>query len=77
MYSYIYGKVIEIGSTYVTVDNNGIGYAIATPNPYVFHEGEFYTIYIYQHIREDELSLYGFKSKEEKDLFLKLIDVKG
>lgn len=77
MYSYIYGKAVEITSTGVTIDNNGIGYFIATPNPYVFHENEFYTIYIYQHIREDELSLYGFKTKEEKDLFLRLIEVKG
>ena len=77
MYSYIYGKVVEIESTYVTVDNNRIGYHIGTPNPYVFKENEDYTIYIYQHIREDELSLYGFKTKEEKSLFLKLIGVKG
>lgn len=77
MYSYINGKVVEISANYVTLDNNGIGYLIATPNPYVYHENEVYTIYIYQHIREDELSLYGFKTKEEKDLFLKLIDVKG
>lgn len=77
MYSYIYGKITEIGSTSVTLDNNGIGYNIYTPNPYVFHENEFYTIYIYEHVREDEISLYGFKTKEEKGLFLRLIDVKG
>lgn len=77
MYSYIIGKIVNISSTNVTIDNNGIGYCIATPNPYVFHENENYTIYIYQHIREDEMSLYGFKTQEEKDLFLRLIDVKG
>jgi Holliday junction DNA helicase RuvA len=77
MYSYIYGKVVEIASTYITLDNNGIGYKVATPNPYVFHENEEYKIYIYEHIREDELSLYGFKTTEEKGLFLKLIEVKG
>ncbi|MDD2469460.1 MAG: Holliday junction branch migration protein RuvA [Bacilli bacterium] len=77
MYDYIYGKVTGIESNHITLDNNGIGYAIFVPNPYSFHENEFYTIYIYQHIREDELSLYGFKSKEEKKLFLRLIGVKG
>lgn len=77
MYSYINGKVVNIFSTSVILDNNGIGYCIATPNPYVFREGENCTIYVYQHVREDELSLYGFKTQEEKDLFLKLIDVKG
>lgn len=77
MYEYIYGKVIEINPTHVIVDNNGIGYYIGTPNPYVFKEEKTYKIYIYQHVREDELSLYGFKTKEEKSLFLRLIDVKG
>ena len=44
---------------------------------YCFSENESYRIYLYQYVREDENSLYGFKSKEEKDLFLKLIEVKG
>ena len=34
-------------------------------------------LYIYQYVTEYENTLYGFKTKEEKDLFLKLIDVKG
>lgn len=77
MYNYIKGTVIEIGSTSITLDNNGIGYNIFTPNPYAFEENKEYTVYVYQHIREDEMSLFGFKKKEEKDLFLKLINVKG
>jgi Holliday junction DNA helicase RuvA len=77
MYSYIFGKVTEIYSTYITLDANGVGYLVNTPNPYVFNEGSEYKVYIYQHIREDELSLYGFKALEEKEMFLKLIDVKG
>jgi holliday junction DNA helicase RuvA len=77
MYSYIKGIIIEINATYIVVDNNGIGYKIYTPNPYSFKENEVYTIYLYQHIREDELSLYGFKLIEERELFLELIEVKG
>jgi Holliday junction DNA helicase RuvA len=77
MYNYIKGIVTEINSTNITLDNNGIGYKVFTPNPYSFQEGEEYTVYIYQYVREDEMSLYGFKSESEKDLFLKLIDVKG
>ena len=38
---------------------------------------ESYTIYTYNCVREDEYSLYGFKNKEELNLFLKLISVKG
>ena len=77
MYNYIKGIVTEINSTNITLDNNGIGYKVFTPNPYSFQEGETYTVYIYQFVREDEISLYGFKTESEKDLFLKLIDVKG
>ena len=77
MYNYIKGTVMEIGSTSITLDNNGIGYNVFTPNPYAFEENKEYIVYVYQHIREDEMSLFGFKNQEEKDLFLKLINVKG
>lgn len=77
MYDYIKGKVISIESNYIVLDNNGMGYLIYTANPYSFEEGEEYLIYLYQYVREDEISLFGFKTKEEKDLFLKLISVKG
>jgi len=77
MYNYIIGKVTEISSNSITVDNSGIGYNIYTPNPYSFEEGKEYKVYLYQYIREDEMSLYGFKNMEEKTLFLKLIGVKG
>lgn len=77
MYSYIKGKIVDIESSYVVLDNNNIGYLIYTPNPYSFSLDEECIIYIYQHVREDELSLYGFKTKEEKDMFLRLIEVKG
>lgn len=76
MYGYIKGIITEIESNYVILDNNGIGYIIYVANPYSYEKKE-YTIYTYHYIREDENSLYGFKSKEEKELFLKLISVKG
>ena len=76
MYGYIKGKITEIENNYVIIENNGIGYIVYVANPYSYQESE-YTIYLYHYIREDENSLYGFKSKEEKELFLKLISVKG
>lgn len=76
MYEYIKGKITAIENNYVVVENNGLGYIVYVANPYSYTEGE-YTIYLYHYIREDENSLYGFKTKEEKELFLKLIGVKG
>lgn len=77
MYGYIIGKITEIESNYIILDNCQIGYLIYTANPYNFNLGEEYKVYIYQNVKEDELTLYGFKTKEEKELFLKLINVKG
>lgn len=77
MYSYIRGIIDEVTSSSVVIDNNGIGYNVFVSNPYSFNVGEEYKVYLYNYIREDEYSLYGFKSLEEKDLFLRLINVKG
>lgn len=77
MYDYIKGKVVEIKNNSIVVDNNEIGYLIYVSNPYSFEMGETYQVYIYQQIKEDEHSLFGFKTREEKELFLKLISVKG
>ena len=77
MYGYISGKIAEIEPSYIIIDNNGICYLIYVPNPYGFILGKEYTIYTYTKVSEDEYTLYGFKTKEEKELFLKLISVKG
>lgn len=77
MYGYINGRVTEIESNYIILENNGIGYLIYTASPYSFNINNEYKVYIYQNVKEDEISLYGFKSADEKNLFLKLIDVKG
>ena len=77
MYEYMSGKITEIDSTYIVLDVNGIGYLINVANPYSYNESEDVKVYIYQHVREDEITLYGFHNLDEKKFFLKLIDVKG
>ncbi len=77
MYAYIKGIIKEIDSSYIVIENSGIGYLVYTANPYSFNLGEEYIIYLYQYVKEDEISLYGFKTIDEKNLFLKLISVKG
>ena len=77
MYSYIIGNVVDIESDSIVVDNNGIGYLVYTPNPYAFRENEENKVYLWEQIKEDEHLLYGFKTIDEKELFLKLISVKG
>lgn len=77
MYDYIIGKITYIKNNAIVVENNGIGYLVYVANPYAYEINKEYKVYIYQHIMEDENSLYGFKSVEEKEFFLKLISVKG
>ena len=76
MYEYIKGKITEIESNYIVVECGEIGYIIYVATPYSY-KLEDTKVYVYQYVKEDELSLYGFKTKEEKGLFLKLIGVKG
>lgn len=77
MYRYIIGKVKEQEGNFIVIECNNIGYLINVSNPYSYEIDKEYKIYLYNHIKEDENSLYGFKLKEELDLFLKLINVKG
>ena len=77
MYDYIIGKITCIKNNSIVVENNGIGYLIYVANPYSFELNHDYKVFVYQHVTEDENTLYGFKTLEEKDLFLKLISVKG
>ena len=77
MYSYIIGVVTGYEKNSIILENNKIGYLINVGNPYNYKINDEIKVYLYNHIREDENSLYGFKSLDEKDLFLKLINVKG
>ena len=77
MYSYIKGLIVDIQSDHIVLENNGIGYLVYVSNPYAFSKGKEVVVYLYQQVKEDGILLYGFNLKEEKDLFLKLISVKG
>lgn len=77
MYGYIKGKITEIDSNHVILENQDIGYLIYVPNPYSYRLNEIVTIYTYTKVGEEEYTLYGFQTREQKELFLKLISVKG
>ncbi|MFD3449404.1 Holliday junction branch migration protein RuvA [Microbacteriaceae bacterium 4G12] len=78
MFEYITGCVEYVGPEYIVVDHTGIGYQIFTPNPYVFRKSEqSIRVYTYQYVREDLIALYGFQSRQERSLFMKLLSVSG
>ncbi|MCD5003468.1 Holliday junction branch migration protein RuvA [Enterococcus saccharolyticus] len=79
MYEYIIGKITAIYPAYIVVEVNGIGYQIASGNPYRYSGkmNQEVKLFVHQVIREDAHTLYGFNSLEEKQLFLRLISVSG
>ena len=77
MYNYIKGTITDIMPNAIVLENNGIGYNIFVANPYSFNIDENVNVYLYNKIGEDENSLYGFKTKDERELFLRLLSVKG
>jgi len=77
--SYIKGILEDMSPGMVVVDNHGIGYQMMVPMrgesfPKI---GQEIKIYTHMHVREDDVSLFGFLSKEEKEAFELLIGVNG
>ncbi|MCM8818007.1 MAG: Holliday junction branch migration protein RuvA [Candidatus Omnitrophica bacterium] len=79
MLYFIKGKIFLKTPTYVVIENNGIGYfvEISLQTSEKIEEGEETFLYVYQQISEEKINLYGFKEKEERELFLLLITVPG
>lgn len=79
MISYIKGVIEDVETDRVILENHGVGYGVFMP----YHaleqigEGEELKIYTYFHVREDAMHLFGFLTKEELNLFKKLIGVSG
>ena len=80
MIGFIKGILKEKDFNNITVDCNGVGFQIFVTNSCMANMPDLeqeVKIYTYLHVREDEMSLYGFVSPEEKRLFLQLITVSG
>jgi holliday junction DNA helicase RuvA len=79
LYEFVKGTVDFVGPEYIVIENNGIGYQISTPNPFIYASkmNTNVTVYTYHYVREDLMALYGFETREEKKLFTKLLNVSG
>lgn len=79
MIEYIKGELTEITPTMAVIEYNGLGYGInVSLNTYSAIQGKKEVkLYIYESIREDAYILYGFATKQERELFLLLISVSG
>ena len=79
MIEYIKGEITDLTPTYCVLETNGIGYMLnISLVTYQELQGQSATrLYVYENIREDAHVLYGFLTKEERELFLLLISVSG
>lgn len=80
MIGYISGKIISKKPTQSLIDVNGIGYLINTTiNTFekIPEIGESVSLYTYLSVKEDSLTLFGFYTLSEKELFQVLISING
>jgi len=79
MYDYIQGKLTEKNPAYAVVDTGGIGYLLNISLHTYTQLGDATECTLFTHlvVREDDLLLYGFYDREERELFRQLISVSG
>jgi len=74
------GKIAVRKPDGVIVDVNGVGYMVHVPLhvlPELPGEGREVFLHIHTHVREDSLQLFGFRSEDEKRVFLALLGISG
>lgn len=79
MINYIRGIVDELTPTQATLEAHGVGYLLnISLNTYTALQGKSEArLFVYESIREDAWTLFGFATKQERELFLMLISVSG
>ena len=79
MIEYVKGEIVEITPAYAVIDVHGVGYGLnISLNTYSAIQGKNEArLWVYEAIREDAYVLFGFGTKEERDMFLLLITVSG
>lgn len=79
MIEYVKGSVAELTPAYAVIDVNGIGYGLnITLNTFTaLQNKEEARLYVFESIREDAYALFGFATKQEREMFLLLITVSG
>jgi Holliday junction DNA helicase RuvA len=80
MIAFLAGKILEKEANSVIIDVGGVGYEATIPLSTFYELGDIgadASLRIYTYVREDSLQLFGFKTLQERELFLKLITVSG
>lgn len=81
MIGFLSGQILDVDTELLYLMVGGVGYEIHTAQHHLekwgLRRGEKLEVWIYTHVREDALILFGFETREEKALFLSLLKVNG
>lgn len=79
MIDFLCGEVVDISDDGLVVANNGIGYALFAPANSLanYALGQKVQLYTYLQVKQDGVALFGFGSRQERSMFLRLITVSG
>lgn len=79
MIGYLTGKIISSKPTQILIDVNGVGYSvnISTNTFEKIAEKEIVSLFIYTSVKEDSITLFGFFTQSEKEMFELLISISG
>lgn len=79
MYAYIAGEVVQKAAAYAVIDVGGVGYQIFTDTFSLnsIKTGEKAKLYTHLKVAEDDMTLYGFLTQEQKTMFEKLLSISG
>jgi len=80
MIAFLTGRMRRKATDYLVVDVAGVGYQVSVPlSTYcnIPETGAEVSLHIHTHLREDSLTLFGFLTEAEKDMFLMLMSVSG
>ncbi|QQS34140.1 MAG: Holliday junction branch migration protein RuvA [Acidobacteriota bacterium] len=80
MIAYLRGNLLEKSANSVIIETGGVGYEVWIPLSTFYEIGEVGTeaeLRIHTHVREDALQLFGFRTENEKAIFLLLTSVQG
>jgi Holliday junction DNA helicase RuvA len=79
VFDYIKGILTYLSGSGIVIEQAGLGYRIICPNPFSYQPllNKEAKVYLYQYVREDANILYGFQTREERELFVRLLSVSG
>lgn len=80
MIGYLQGSLLQVRGHVATIVVQGVGYEVELHDRLLQQlplPSSMVSVYIYQHVREDAITLFGFIDAEEKQLFQQLIKVNG